>query len=235
MSDPRRELACGYLGRVPYRRAVELQESLRDDLIAGRGPEALLLLEHDHVYTFGRSARRDDLVATDEWLARRGVEVAECDRGGQITYHGPGQLVGYPIVNLDPDRRDVRRYVADLSRVLAETAGQFGVEARGAVEDEPIGVWAGAAKLASIGVHLKRWHTTHGFALNVATDLSYFGGIVACGLPGVEICSLESLTGSRPELAEVARVAAESFARVFDRRPVPLARHPRLETWATAS
>ncbi len=230
-----RPLAWGYLGRLPFRQGVELQEELRRDLAEGAGPEHLLLLEHPHVFTLGRRARRSDVLATDEWLASRGVEVAECDRGGQVTYHGPGQLVGYPILDLDPDRRDVRRYVRDLQEVLVRTLAAYGVPAEGRVEQPAIGVWAGGRKIASIGVHLRRWLTTHGFALNVTTDLGYFSSIVPCGLPRVEMASIESETGARPPLAEVAAVCAGVFAEVFGRRLEPIARESRAAAWATAS
>ena len=212
-----------YLGRVPYAEASALQERLRDAVRTGEGGEHLLLLEHPHVYTLGRNAKRSDVVAAEAWLAERGLEVAECDRGGQVTYHGPGQLVGYPILNLDPDRRDVRRYVADLMEVLVRLLADYGVAARAARPGEPIGVWSGGRKVASLGVHLKRWITTHGFAVNVSTDLAFFEGIVACGLAGVELASIESLTGRRPSLAEVAAVCAGHLGRVFGREMAEIA------------
>ena len=227
-----RSLHWAYLGRVPYGEAVALQHAVRDALRRGEGPERLLLLEHPHVYTLGRNAAAGDVLAGPEWLRGRGVEVAECDRGGQATYHGPGQLVGYPVINLSPDRRDIRRYVRDLQEVLVRTLADFGVVAEGRSEQAFIGVWAGAEKIASIGVHLSRWITTHGFALNVSTDLSYFGGIVPCGLHGVGITSIERLTGRAPALPEVAAACARHCAAVFARQPVE-AEPPR--AWATAS
>jgi lipoyl(octanoyl) transferase len=217
-----RELRYGFLGRLGYREAVRLQEDLRDRLRAG-GPEHLLLLEHDHVYTLGRSADRADIRAGAPWLEARGVAVEESDRGGRVTYHGPGQLVGYPILDLDPDRRDVRRYVLDLQEVLVRTLSGLGVTAEGRSKQAEIGVWVGDEKIASIGVHLSRWLTTHGFALNLSTDLSYFEGIVACGLEGVRMTSVERLTGRRKRPAEVADRCAGDFAAVFGRRLEPLA------------
>ena len=195
-----------------------MQEELRERLRRGESPETLLLLEHPHVYTLGRSATSDDILASSDWLARRGVEVAECDRGGQVTYHGPGQLVGYPILDLNPDRRDIRRYVRDLQEVLVRTLAAFGVRAEGKGEAALIGVWVGEAKIASIGVHLSRWITTHGFALNVSPDLDYFAAIVPCGLPSVRMTSNADLTGERPALSEVAAVCAGHCAEVFGRR-----------------
>lgn len=213
----RRCLRAGFLGAVPYDQALALQLAIRDGLKRDTGEEHLLLLEHPHVYTLGRNAAASDLLADPLWLARHGVTVAQCDRGGQVTYHGPGQLVGYPLLNLSPDRRDIRRYVRDLAAVLVATLADFALEARQGEEQALIGVWVGERKVASIGVHLSRWLTTHGFALNVSTDLSFFGGIVPCGLTGVEMASIESLTGSRPEVAEVGEIVARHFARVFDR------------------
>jgi lipoyl(octanoyl) transferase len=216
-----RDLRYAYLGRRGYRGTVQLQEQLREGLRTG-GPEHLLLLEHEHVYTLGRSADRDDIRAGAAWLASRGVRVEESDRGGQVTYHGPGQLVGYPILNLDPDRRDVRRYVRDLQDVLVRTLADLGVPAEGRSKQAEIGIWVGADKIASIGVHLSRWLTTHGFALNLTTDLSYFEGIVPCGLVGVRMTSVERLTGRRFAPQEVADLCAGHFAAVFERRLEPM-------------
>jgi len=213
-----RELRWGWLGRVSYADGVALQERVREALRAGRGPEHLLLLEHPHVYTLGRNATPGDVVLAPELLAARGIEVAESDRGGQVTYHGPGQLVGYPVIDLDPDRRDVRRYVHDLQETLIRTLAEYGVEARRRDGQAFVGVWVGEEKIASLGIHLKRWITTHGFALNVATELDYFSGIVACGLPDVRLTSIQRLTGTAPPLPEVAAVYARCFAAVFGRR-----------------
>lgn len=221
MTTPRRALHWDYLGRVPYAEAIELQLAARSALKAGEGPERLFLLEHPHVYTLGRNASEADVLASPEWLRARGVEVAECDRGGQVTYHGPGQLVGYPVVNLSPDRRDVRRYVRDLQEVLIRTLAHYladyGVTAEGRDGQAFVGVWAGEEKIASIGVHLSRWITTHGFALNVSTDLSYFAGIIPCGLHQVRMTSIERLTGRAPALPEVAEIYAHHFGDIFER------------------
>jgi lipoyl(octanoyl) transferase len=205
-----------FLGRVPYAEAEALQRAAREEVRRG-GDDRLLLLEHPHVFTLGRNATRADVLASDEWLAARGVAIAECDRGGQVTYHGPGQLVGYPVVNLSPDRRDVRRYVRDLQEVLVRTLADWGVAAVPRSEQAFIGCWVGEEKIAAIGVHLSRWVTTHGFALNVSTDLSYFSGIVPCGLAGVGVTSVERLTGRRPALSEVAARCAVHFGAVFAR------------------
>ena len=230
MSD-RRALHWTWLGRVPYPDAVELQHSSRQVLRAGEGPERFLLLEHPHVYTLGRNADGADILAGAEWLRARGIEVAECDRGGQVTYHGPGQLVGYPIVNLSPDRRDIRRYVRDVQEVLIRTLAEYGLEARPGEEQAFIGVWVGNSKIASIGIHLSRWITTHGFALNVSTDLSYFSGIIPCGLHQVEMTSIERLTGKAPALPDVAAIAARHFSEIFGRELVD----DPYPSWAPAS
>src|SRR3954454_7704332 len=218
-----RPLHWSWLGRVSYAEAVEMQRAARAALKSGKGPERFLLLEHPHVYTLGRNATLEDVLAGPEWLAAWGVEVAECDRGGQVTYHGPGQLVGYPIVNLSPDRRDIRRYVRDLQEVLIRTLAEYGVAARPGEEAAFIGVWAGEAKIASMGVHLSRWITTHGFALNVSTDLSYFTGIIPCGLQQVSMTSIERLTGRAPSLPAIAAVCARHFGQIFDRELVSAA------------
>jgi len=216
----RRRALCSYLGRVPYTEALALQLAAREGIRRRGEEDRLLLLEHPHVYTLGRNAATSDLLASPGWLATQGVEVVDCDRGGQVTYHGPGQLVGYPILNLSPDRRDVRRYVRDLQATLVQTLADLGIEAEPRDGQAFVGVWVKEEKIASIGVHLSRWITTHGFALNVSTDLSLFAGIVPCGLNGVQMTSIERLTGAAPSVAEVAALYARRFAEVFDRELV---------------
>lgn len=218
-----------WLGQVPYATGVALQEAIRERVKRGDGDEHLLLLEHPAVYTLGRNATDAHVTAPAEWLALQGIETHESDRGGQVTYHGPGQLVGYPVLDLAPDRKDVRRYVDDLQEVLIRTLERFGVAARRKVGRENIGVWVEDQKIASIGVHLSRWVTTHGFALNVTTDLDHFRGIVACGLQGVRMASVESVAGRRLSLPAVARVVAEVTGDVYGRRMVEV---PGEELWA---
>ncbi|HEX3127527.1 MAG TPA: lipoyl(octanoyl) transferase LipB [Thermoanaerobaculia bacterium] len=233
-----RTLHWSWLGRVPYGEAVDLQLAVRDALKSGEGPERFLLLEHPHVYTLGRNADGSDVLAGSDWLRARGVEIAECDRGGQVTYHGPGQLVGYPVVNLSPDRRDIRRYVRDLQEALIRTLAGYGIEGQPGEEAAFIGVWVGKRKIASIGVHLSRWVTTHGFALNVSTDLSYFSGIIPCGLNQVEMTSIEQLIGptgkKTPALPDVAADCARHLAEILGREPVAEP-HPDWESWLRAS
>ncbi len=212
-----RRTCWSYLGRVPYAATAALQVELREALRRGEGPERLLLLEHEPVFSLGRNATAADILWSPAELALYGVEVAPSDRGGQVTFHGPGQLVGYPILDLSPDRRDIRRYVRDLQEVLVRTLADFDVTAEGG-GGERIGVWVGARKIASIGVHLSRWRTTHGFALNVAPELALFSGIVACGMPEVEMTSIASETGVSPALEEVAARLREHFCVVFERQ-----------------
>jgi lipoyl(octanoyl) transferase len=216
----RRLTSWAFLGRLSYRPAFELQIALREALRAGTSPEHFLLLEHPPVFTLGRNARAEDVVADPGWLRDHGVEVEETDRGGQVTYHGPGQLVGYPIVDLQPDRKDIRRYVRDLQEVLILGLADLGIHGERKPGPENIGVWVDDRKIASLGVHVSRWRTTHGFALNVATDLALFSGIVACGLPDVRMTSVEALLGSAPALPEVAGVLARRFGEVFERRMI---------------
>lgn len=205
-----------FLGRVPYAATAALQVELREALRRGEGPERLLLLEHEPVFSLGRNATASDVLWTAAELAEHGVEVQPTDRGGQVTFHGPGQLVGYPILDLNPDRRDIRRYVKDLQEVLVRTLAAFGIAAEGGV-GERIGVWTGQRKIASIGVHLSRWRTTHGFALNVAPELALFGGIVACGMPSVEMTSIFRETGGSPTLEDVAAHVRDHFGAIFGR------------------
>ncbi len=207
-----------FLGRIGYREASDLQASFARRLKDGSGGERLLLLEHDPVVTLGRNARETDLLAGERRLLASGVAVERTDRGGQVTYHGPGQLVGYPILSLQPDRRDVGRYLRDLEEVLIRTLGRFGITA--GRREGFTGVWAGDGKIAAIGVHLSRWVTTHGFALNVTTDLSRFDLIVPCGIRGAGVTSMRRLLERDVPLLEVAERVVPEFGAVFDREMV---------------
>jgi len=199
------------LGRVDYAGALELQKSFESEVIEKRAQDYLLLLEHPHTYTLGRRAKTGGVLATAEVLKSIGAEVFESDRGGKVTYHGIGQLVGYPIVNLSPDREDVHKYVRDLEEVLIRTLADFGIES---LRIEGLtGVHTAEGKVAAIGVHIKRWVTTHGFALNVNTDLSYFDWIIAC--EGEPVTSMERLLGREITLAEVEDRIIVNFAAVF--------------------
>ena len=200
------------LGRVDYGRALELQRTLAEDRKRGLVPDHLLLLEHPHVITLGRNGRMENLLASEQVLSRAGIAFYPTDRGGDVTYHGPGQLVGYPIFDLREWRRDVGAYVRAVEQAIIDTLADYGIAA-GRIP-KLTGVWVGERKIAAIGVHLSRWVTSHGFALNVATDLSYFQYIIPCGLTR-PVTSMAAL-GVRASLGDVGRKAAEHFARIFD-------------------
>jgi len=190
-SDP---LIVRRLGLVEYADGLRMQEAVADAVSEGRAPNHLLLLEHPHVVTVGRRGRWDNLLASDTLLEAQGVERHTTDRGGDITYHGPGQVVGYPVVNLTQGSRDVKRYVDGLVEVLVRTCADFGVTAEPGGKGR-VGVWVGEAKIAAIGVRIHRWVTTHGFALNVRTELDRYALIVPCGLQGAPVTSLTRLAG----------------------------------------
>lgn len=206
-------LAC-WLGRVPYTPALEMQSRLAARRAAAEIPDTLLLLEHDPVYTLGRRATEAEVLLDAGALAARGIEVHHTDRGGRATFHGPGQLVGYPIVDLGATS-DLVGYVRALERAMIAAVGEFGVSAT-AVEGLT-GIWAGSEKVGAIGVHVSRGITTHGFALNVSTDLSSFGGIVPCGLPDRGVASVESLTGRAPEVRSAGWAVARHVASALGR------------------
>lgn len=223
LSEPaRRPLEVRRLGVVPYAEALALQQALVEERKAGRIPDQLLLLEHPPVITLGVKTRNDrsHIVATEEDLEAQGVEVFESGRGGDVTYHGPGQLVGYPILDLRPDRCDVHQYVRDLEEVLIRTASAFGITA-GRVPGLT-GTWVGREKLAAIGVRISKWVTSHGFALNVGTNLDHFGLIIPCGIADRGVTSIARQTGRAVEVAQVIPPVIEAFASVFDRAPVEL-------------
>ena len=195
-----------------------MQRALVEERRAGRIPDLLLLVEHPHVITLGVKvdAARSHLLATPELLASRQVEVHESGRGGDITYHGPGQVVGYPIMDLRPDRCDVHKYVRDLEEVMIRTAGDFGV--KGGRIEGLTGAWVGADKLGAIGVRISRWITSHGFAFNVSTDLDYFNLIVPCGITNGGVTSLSRAAGRHVSVAEAEASIVHHFGDVFDGR-----------------
>jgi lipoyl(octanoyl) transferase len=211
-----RSLDVRRLGLVPYGDTLALQRALVEDRRAERIPDTLLLVEHPHVLTLGvrGDGGRSHILATADALASHGIEVHETGRGGDITYHGPGQLVGYPIIDLRPDRCDVHRYVRDLEDVLIRTASDFGIAAERV--DGLTGVWVGREKLAAIGVRISRWITSHGFAVNVSTDLDYFNLIVPCGIADRGVTSLARLAGRPIDSVAVGDRIAKQFAKVFD-------------------
>ena len=203
------------LGLVEYQDGLDLQRELVEQRKRGDIGDQLLLLEHPHVITLGVRTRSDrsHILESDEALEAQGVAVFETGRGGDVTYHGPGQLVGYPILDLKPDRCDVHKYVRDLEEVLIQAVGRFGIAAGRTVG--LTGIWAGPEKLAAIGVRISRWVTSHGFALNVNTDLSRFGLIVPCGITDKGVTSMERLLGRRVPMDEVETAVTEAFSAVF--------------------
>jgi lipoate-protein ligase B len=208
---PERHLQVRRLGRFAYDAGLRLQKELEQQVIERREPDYLLLLEHPHTFTIGRRAKETGVLATAETLKKLEVSVFETNRGGKVTYHGLGQIVGYPIISLSPDRKDVHKYVRDLEEVLIRTMADFEIEAF-RIEDLT-GVHTREGKIAAIGVHIKRWVTTHGFALNVNTDLSFFDWIIAC--EGEPVTSMERLLGREVSLTEVEDKIIENFAEVF--------------------
>jgi lipoyl(octanoyl) transferase len=222
MADPpRRTLDVRRLGRVGYSESLALQAQLVEDRKAGRIGDTLLLLEHDPVFTLGRNARSENVLVPQDLLRARGFEVFDVGRGGDVTYHGPGQVVGYPILDLAPDRCDVHRYVRDLEEVLIRTCADHGVEAgriRGLT-----GAWVGDRKVGAIGVRLSRWVTSHGFALNVSTDLAPFGLIVPCGIANRGVTTLEQAAGRSVALKAVMASLEGHFASVFQAKIAGLA------------
>ena len=222
---PLRPLAVRRLGRVPYEDGLELQARLVAERQRGDIPDTLLLLEHDPVFTLGRNARAEHVLLTAEALRARGFGVFETGRGGDVTYHGPGQIVGYPILDLSPDRQDVHRYVRDLEEVMIRSCADFGVVA-GRVAGLT-GTWVGGEKIGAIGVRIARWVTSHGFALNIASDLAPFELIVPCGIRGHGVTSLERRLGRPVALAAVVDRLASHVAEVFGRRLIAPAESAR--------
>jgi lipoyl(octanoyl) transferase len=212
-----RPLEVHWLGTVPYADGLDLQKRLVEQRKTGAIPDQLLLLEHPPVITLGVKTRddRSHIVATPQALEDEGVEVFESGRGGDVTYHGPGQLVGYPIVDLRPDRCDVHRYVRDLEQMLIRAVARFNVVA----DRMPglTGIWVGDRKLAAIGVRIARWITSHGFALNVTTKLEHFDLIVPCGIADKGVTSLAQLTGQPVDIESVIPAVTDAFASVFER------------------
>jgi lipoyl(octanoyl) transferase len=207
------------LGVVPYADALALQRSLVEDRRAGRIGDTLLLLQHPDVLTLGvrGDGGRAHILAPPDVLAMRGIDVHETGRGGDVTYHGPGQIVGYPIIDLNPDRRDVHRYVRDLETVLIRTVADYGIDA-GRVAGLT-GVWVGDEKVAAIGVRIARWIASHGFALNVNTNLDHFNLIVPCGIADRGVTSMARLLGRPLVTEEVENRIIEQFGNVFDLTP----------------
>ena len=220
MPDPAEPLLeVRQLGDVPYQDGLDIQAKLVEKRREGSIPDQLLLLEHPHVLTLGTSSSPDHLLLSEEERSRLGLEVVEVGRGGDVTYHGPGQLVGYPILSLSPDRKDLHRYLRDLEDVLLRTVATFGITAHR--EEGMTGIWVPEGKLAAIGVRVSsRWITSHGFALNVNPDLSYFSSIIPCGISNRSVASMAHVLRRPIQVQDVVEPLVESFERVFSRKAV---------------
>jgi len=204
------------LGTVPYGDAVALQEDLVRRRRADEIPDTLLLLEHPHVITLGSGSQDEHVLVSNEERRERGIELYDSGRGGDVTYHGPGQLVGYPILRLEEGRRDLHRYLRDVEEALIRGIARFGLEGRRV--EKLTGVWVGEEKVAAIGIRVSSgWITSHGFALNVSTDLSYFGTIVPCGIRDHGVCSISGLLQREVPMQEAEEATVEAMAEVFGR------------------
>jgi len=213
------------LGFVPYEAAHELQRSIVHRVQNDTGSEMLYLLEHPHVITIGRNASQHAVIAGSAQLDAKGVSLVHTDRGGDVTYHGPGQLVGYPIIKLREGRRDIRRYVNDIEEVLIRALAELGVES--GRDPRNRGVWVGDSKIASVGIRISRWVTSHGFALNVKTDLDYFSLIHPCGIVGCRMTTIEKELGEAVSMDSVKRIVARQFCEVFGRNPLVQPKFPK--------
>jgi lipoate-protein ligase B len=224
-----RELWTVPLGRVPYAEALELQRSIARDRISGAiSQDVLLLMEHPPVVTLGRSSKEKNLTASPEFLQSRGVELFEVERGGDVTFHGPGQLVGYPIIDLKRHRQDLHWYLRSIEQALIDSLADYGI--RGERNTAYTGVWTHGKKIASIGVHARDWVTWHGFALNVTTELSYFNLIVPCGIDGVVMTSIARELGVEEVSArDVTERVTAKFAAAFDLTAVVTSRSALLQ------
>lgn len=211
---PSRLLEVRRLGVLPFREAESLQQKLVIERQQGRVPDLLLMLEHPRVITLGVSANRGNVLASEKTLLEQGIKVHQTRRGGDVTYHGPGQLIGYPILSLKPDRCDLHRYVRDLEEVLIRTVNDFGVTAMRI--PGLTGVWVGEQKLAAVGVRVSRWVTSHGFAINITTDLDDFSLIRPCGISDKGVTALVELTDDDVSLVRVADSLAGHFSDVFN-------------------
>ena len=202
-------------GTLPYTEAVGLQHRTAAGVRTG-APDTLILLQHPHTYTLGARGLTSSLLHAEDAYRARGADVIRSDRGGDVTYHGPGQLVGYPILDLNPHRRDVHKYVRDIEQALIDAVAPFGITADRA--EGLTGIWVGRNKLAAIGVRISRWITSHGFALNVGTNLSHFDLIVPCGIQDRGVTSVERLLGRAVPMAEVEKAVEVAFSSMFSPR-----------------
>ncbi len=227
MAEARKECLVSFLGFAEYQRALDLQLRIGGAKRRGFEPDVLLLLEHPPTITLGRNGKWHNLLVSDEQLQARGIRRYEVDRGGDITFHGPGQLVGYPLLKLEPGERDVHLFMWKLEESLIRLLAEFGIESRRL--EKLTGVWTREGKIAAMGVHISRWITRHGFALNVGTDLSYYELIVPCGIVGKSVTSMQALLSRLPELEDVAARYVRHFEMLYQRSMVAVTEQELVE------
>ncbi len=209
-----KELFYSNLGTVSYQEAWDLQRTIHLMRTSGTIEDSLLLLEHPHTYTLGKTADRTNLIGSQEYLEKNGISVFEIDRGGDITYHGPGQIVGYPIIDLNKWKPDTHLYLRNLEEVIIKVLAEYGIES--GRKPEYTGVWVGESKIAAIGIRVSRWVTMHGFAFNINTDLELFNGIIPCGIKDKEVTSLSRLLNREINIEEVKQKLRDQFVLHFD-------------------
>lgn len=209
-----KELFYSNLGTVSYQEAWDLQRTIHLMRTTGAIEDTLLLLEHPHTYTLGKTADRTNLIGSEEYLEKNGISVFEIDRGGDITYHGPGQIVGYPIIDLNKWKPDTHLYLRNLEEVIIKVLAEYGIES--GRKPEYTGVWVGESKIAAIGIRVSRWVTMHGFAFNINTDLELFNGIIPCGIKDKEVTSLSRLLKREINIDEVKQKLRDQFVLHFD-------------------
>lgn len=208
-----KNLQVQYLGRQPYRPVWEYQRRLQQLRIAGEIPDTLLLLEHDPVYTIGKNGTDANVIASETFLRTRGIEVVEVDRGGDVTYHGPGQLVGYPIFDLHQHQKSISFYMRHLEQVFIDALQSWGIDA--GRKEKLTGVWVHDEKIVALGVRISRWVTMHGFAFNLNPELEHYLGIIPCGITQYGVTSLAKLLGKQVDMAEARSRVIDSFQKVF--------------------
>lgn len=202
------------LGLIDYKQAWNLQKEIFDLRFRNEIDDTFFLLEHPHTYTLGKVAEKENLISSESQLKELGISVYDIDRGGDITYHGPGQIVGYPILKLSDWKEDTHQYLRGLEEVIILTCREYGIETER--NSKYTGVWIGESKIAAIGIKVSRWITMHGFAFNINTDLSYFGGIIPCGIKDKEVTSLQRELGRELSIDEVKEKLITNFKKVFD-------------------
>ena len=201
------------LNSIDYKKAWDYQKELFQKRLDGVIPDTLLLLEHPHTYTFGKTADRKNLISSESYLRKNKISVYDIDRGGDVTYHGPGQIVGYAILSLSEWKEDTDKYLRALEDVIIQTCSSFGLSC--GRKPKYTGVWIDDRKICAIGIKVSRWITMHGFALNVNTDLSLFNGIIPCGIAGKEVTSLKKEIGKEMDISEVKKAITEQFKNIF--------------------